>query len=308
MTREKQIEYFKGCLMATGREGIEDLLDFIEELGFYDAPASGGNHCCKDGGLLEHTVNVMQYAEKIGLTLLGSEAYNKIHSSVIIASALHDLGKCGRYGSPYYVENMVQDGRPTKKNPEQKYKRSESKPYKISSDLCHIDHPLRSVELAARYIDLTEEEEHAIFYHDGAYGSLAYDLKGHEEPLQVIIHFADFWSAQFLEVGKLDRFNDQVKSEETTDEVKEEGENNSSLHGLDRYFPLSKMSIQLNNLSSSKFTLGTVIDKRLTTRLQEISNTASKAVETIPVPSAIVKQAVDQATALITAATHGHVR
>lgn len=162
----------------------------------------------------------MQYAEKIGLTLLGSEAYNKIHSSVIIASALHDLGKCGRYGSPYYVANMVQDGRPTKKNPEQKYKRSESKPYKISSDLCHIDHPLRSVELAARYIDLTEEEEHAIFYHDGAYGSLAYDLKGHEEPLQVIIHFADFWSAQFLEVGKLDRFNDQVKSEETTDEVK----------------------------------------------------------------------------------------
>ena len=226
MTREKQIEYFKGCLMATGREGIEDLLDFIEELGFYDAPASGGNHCCKDGGLLEHTVNVMQYAEKIGLTLLGSEAYNKIHSSVIIASALHDLGKCGRYGSPYYVANMVQDGRPTKKNPEQKYKRSESKPYKISSDLCHIDHPLRSVELAARYIDLTEEEEHAIFYHDGAYGSLSYDLKCHEEPLQVIIHFADFWSAQFLEVGKLDRFNDQVKSEETTDEVKEEGENN----------------------------------------------------------------------------------
>ena len=81
MTREKQIEYFKGCLMATGREGVEDLLDFIEELGFYDAPASGGNHCCKDGGLLEHTVNVMQYAEKIGLTLLGSEAYNKIHRS-----------------------------------------------------------------------------------------------------------------------------------------------------------------------------------------------------------------------------------
>ena len=67
MTREKQIEYFKGCLMTTGREGVEDLLDFIEELGFYDAPASGGNHCCKDGGLLEHTVNVMQYAEKIGL-------------------------------------------------------------------------------------------------------------------------------------------------------------------------------------------------------------------------------------------------
>ena len=34
MTREKQIEYFKGCLMATGREGVEDLLDFIKNLVF----------------------------------------------------------------------------------------------------------------------------------------------------------------------------------------------------------------------------------------------------------------------------------
>ena len=67
------------------------------------------------------------------------------------------------------------------------------------------------------------------------------------------------------------------------------------------------MSIQLNNLSSSKFTLGTVVNTKLTAKSQTISNTASKAVETIPVPSAIVKQAVDQATALITAATHGHV-
>lgn len=149
------------------------------------------------------------------MTLLGGEAYNKIHDSVIIAAGLHDLGKCGRYGSPYYVENMIQDGRPTKKNPEQKYKRSEAKPFKVSSDLCHIDHPLRSVELAARYIDLTEEEEHAIFYHDGAYGSLAYDLKGHEEPLQIIVHFADFWAAQFLEPGKLDRFNETGVPEES---------------------------------------------------------------------------------------------
>ena len=191
-----------------------DLLNFMTDLGFLTAPASGGNHLCKDGGLLEHTVNVMQYAEKMGVAMLGGAAYNKIHNSVIIAAGLHDLGKCGREGSPYYVENMIQDGRPTKKEPEQKYKRSESKPFKISGELCHIDHPLRSVELAARYIDLTEEEEHAIFYHDGAYGSLAYDLKGHEEPLQTIIHFADFWAAQFVEVGKLDVFKYPEPQEE----------------------------------------------------------------------------------------------
>lgn len=213
-TREEMINYFRDSMMSTGREGMEDLLTFMEDLGFMTAPASGGNHLCKEGGLLEHTVNVMQLAEKIGVAMLGGAAYNKIHNSVIIAAGLHDLGKCGRFGSPYYVENMIQDGRPTKKDPVQKYKRSESKPFKISPDLCHIDHPLRSVELAARYIDLTEEEEHAIFYHDGAYGSLAYDLKGHEEPLQTIIHFADFWTAQFLEVGKLEQFKAPESQEE----------------------------------------------------------------------------------------------
>lgn len=81
----------------------------------------------------------------------------------------------------------------------------------------------------------------------------------------------------------------------------------SSVHGLDRVFPLSKMTIHINRPSSNSFTLGTAITTRLTAKSNEIQSTASKAVETIPVPSSIVKQAVDQATALITAATHGHV-
>ena len=204
MTKDEQIRYFLDRMQSTGREGMDELLEYLERIGFYEAPASGGNHCFKDGGLLEHTVNVLAYSERIGVAMLGGESYNKIANSVTIAAGLHDIGKCGREGKPYYVVNMIQDGKPTKANPEQKYKRSESKPFKLNTDLCHIDHPLRSVELATRFIDLTEEEEHAIFYHDGAYGCLAYDLKGHEQPIQIIIHFADFWCAQFLEVGKLE--------------------------------------------------------------------------------------------------------
>lgn len=119
-------------------------------------------------------------------------------------------------------------------------------------------------------------------------------------------YIADYqWDNMTLEVSAVDMHwtDADVEQFKLGDKIKA----HSSLHGLDRYFPLSKMSIQLNNLSSSKFTLGTVINKSLTSRSQTISNTASKAVDTIPVPSAIVKQAVDQATALITAATHGHV-
>lgn len=119
-------------------------------------------------------------------------------------------------------------------------------------------------------------------------------------------YIADYqWDSMTLEVSAVDMHwtDADIEQFKLGDKIKV----HSSLHGLDRYFPLSKMSIQLNNLSSSKFTLGIVINKSLTSRVQEISNTASKAVETIPVPSAIVKQAVDQATVLITAATHGHV-
>ena len=87
-TREEQINYFRDSMMSTGREGVADLLDFMTDLGFLNAPASGGSHLCKDGGLLEHTVNVMEYAEKIGVAMLGGAAYNKIHNSVIIAAGM----------------------------------------------------------------------------------------------------------------------------------------------------------------------------------------------------------------------------
>lgn len=119
-------------------------------------------------------------------------------------------------------------------------------------------------------------------------------------------YIADYrWDNMTLEVSAVDMHwtDADVEQFKLGDKIR----THSSLHGLDRYFPLSKMSIQLNNLSSSKFTLGTVVNARLTSRSHTISNTASKAVDTIPVPSAIVKQAVDQATALITAATHGNV-
>lgn len=82
---------------------------------------------------------------------------------------------------------------------------------------------------------------------------------------------------------------------------------NSTPHGLNRQFPLSKMTINLNNPSANTFTLGTTVKTSLTSKSSEAQSAFQKAVETIPVPSSIVQQAVAEATALITAATHGHV-
>ena len=192
-------EYVITKLKATKRKGITNLLSHMEEIGFFTAPASGGHHLCCEGGLVVHTANVMKLADKAGKIFLGPEKYKEMRNSIRIVAALHDLGKCGSFGKVYYCENMIKDGRPTKAQPEQRYKRSDVKPFEVNRGLVHIDHPMLSVKEADLYIELTEEEYFAILYHDGMYGSLAYYLKGHERPLQTLLHFADYWSAQFEE-------------------------------------------------------------------------------------------------------------
>lgn len=81
----------------------------------------------------------------------------------------------------------------------------------------------------------------------------------------------------------------------------------STPHGLNRQFPLSKMTINLNNPSANTFVLGTTVNTSLTSKSSAAQSTIKKVMETVPVPSSIVQQAVAEATALITAATHGHV-
>ena len=178
-------------LLATNREGMEDLVEYMEEIGFFSAPCSGGNHLCCEFGLVHHTRNVIMAAENIGYALLGKVKYAEIRDSVIIAAALHDLGKCGDYGKQMYVPNILKSG-----------KASEAKPFKCNPDLLPLDHATRSIKLATLFIDLTEDEEFAIRYHDGLYETANYGVKNHETPLYLILHYADLWSSRVTEGGK----------------------------------------------------------------------------------------------------------
>lgn len=177
-------------LLATKREGMEGLIQYMEEIGFFNAPCSGGNHLCCEFGLVHHTRNVMMAAENIGYALLGKNKYEEIRDSVIIAAALHDLGKCGDYGKQMYVPNILKSG-----------KASEAKPFKRNPDLLPIDHATRSIKLATLFIDLTEDEEFAIRYHDGLYETANYGVKGNETQLYMILHWADMWSSRVTEGG-----------------------------------------------------------------------------------------------------------
>lgn len=179
-------------LLKTGREGMEDLISHMEDIGFFSAPCSGGFHLCCEFGLVHHTRHVMELAEKLGVALYGGEEYNKIHDSVVIAAALHDLGKCGDFGKANYVPNKLKSGETGKK------------PFKTNPDLMYVDHEIRSVKIAAMFIDLTEDEEFAILYHNGMYGPLKYALKDKETPLYMLIHWADMWASKVVEGGNDD--------------------------------------------------------------------------------------------------------
>lgn len=182
----KEIE---GLLLSTEIEGIDGLCEYMRgDLGFYKAPCSGGNHLAKEGGLAEHSLNVFKCAEKIAKGLLGTKGYNKIKNDIIICALLHDLGKCGDFGKQNYIPNVLKSGKP-----------SDTKPFKSNPDLLYVDHEIRSVKLCAMFIDLTEEQEHAILYHNGLYGALKYSLQGKETPLYMIIHWADMWALRVIE-------------------------------------------------------------------------------------------------------------
>lgn len=181
-------DYIIVRLISTKREGIKELLTYMGQEGFFDAPCSGSYHLACENGLAKHTRNVMEYAEKLGVALLGKTEFNKIKDSVTIASALHDLGKMGQFGKPNYVENTLKSG-----------KVSDAKPYTTNKDLLYVDHEIRSIAIAQMFIDLTEEEQFAILYHNGMYGNLKYALSGNETPLYLIVHTADMWASRVVE-------------------------------------------------------------------------------------------------------------
>lgn len=91
---------FVELLYSTGREGMDEVIGQLEELGFFQAPASSKFHLNHEGGLLEHSLNVC----KVGLMLREQmlalkpdleESLNK--ESVIIAALLHDICKANIY-------------------------------------------------------------------------------------------------------------------------------------------------------------------------------------------------------------------
>lgn len=158
------------------------LMKFVEtETEYLTAPASTRFHLCKEGGLLEHSVNVAETLLKLRSVLA---PYIQEESCVIVG-LLHDLGKTGMPGDPLYRKN----------SPDGKWKQ----PYYWNNNLVYLSVPVRSLYLIAPRFPLTEEEAQAIVYHDGQYVEDNRSVAMHEEQLTLLLQYADTWSSMVLE-------------------------------------------------------------------------------------------------------------
>lgn len=181
------VELLRMAAEPSEKDGMDQLIYHMEDGGFFESPCSGANHLAVHGGLARHSLNVLTIMQKLNLSLESRATYKDI----ILCSLLHDLGKMGDHGKPNYVPNFLKSGAI-----------STAKPYCTTEELPYMDHEVRSLIIAERYITLTAEQEQAILYHNGLYGSFKYQIPGKETPLYLLLHFADMWASHVTEVHK----------------------------------------------------------------------------------------------------------
>lgn len=95
-----QKEYFIETLRSTGRKGVDNVIENLEKLGFFNAPASTVYHLNTPGGLVQHSINV--YTEAMAIREKQIEFRPDVEpklpvASVIIAALLHDVCKADIY-------------------------------------------------------------------------------------------------------------------------------------------------------------------------------------------------------------------
>lgn len=97
---ENNKEKFTALLKMTNREGVDELLQVLESMGFFKAPASSKFHLSNEGGLLQHSLNVCDMALELRELIIRKNPDFETRlpkESVIIASLLHDVCKSDIY-------------------------------------------------------------------------------------------------------------------------------------------------------------------------------------------------------------------
>lgn len=141
------------------RPGTDELVKYLEESDFFEAPASTKYHGCYAGGLVQHCIDVY-YALHDELAFIFGDNYLAVYSeeTIAIVSLLHDLCKVGKYKA----------GTRNVKDPVTKQWHEEPT-YFYNEDAFEMGHGAASLYTALKFIQLSDVEAQAILWHMGAY-------------------------------------------------------------------------------------------------------------------------------------------
>lgn len=182
------VKRFKKIVTETiERDGIDNLLEWVEhETDFFTAPASTRYHGSYEGGLVEHSLNVYDRLVWEMENTVGA-SWQEIYSpeSIAIIALFHDLCKIDRY---VITEKWCKD----ENGDWEAYEA-----YEYNKEKAEMGHGAQSVFYLQKFIQLTELEAQAIFWHMGAYDLSPYaSLAACSEtfkwnPLAFLTHRAD---------------------------------------------------------------------------------------------------------------------
>ncbi|MFR2570676.1 MAG: HD domain-containing protein [Clostridia bacterium] len=145
-------EQFLELLKTVNREGIDELINFLEKSDFFTAPASTRFHGNHEGGLVEHSLKVYEILKhKVQNNIKGITIADE---SIIIIALLHDICKTNFYKIDY-------------RNAKNSLGVWEKVPYYTVEDTIPYGHGEKSVMMITEYIKLTPEEKYAIRWHMG---------------------------------------------------------------------------------------------------------------------------------------------
>lgn len=203
MNIENNIARFEAELTKVQRPGMDKLLEYIQKSDFYKAPASTKYHLACPGGLLQHSLNVLDALR--GLLSWRSDgnweyrAAGKVvdtipDDSVIMMALLHDICKTHFYGtSTRNVKNETTG-------------RWEKVPFYTVNDMMPLGHGPKSAMIIKQYTTLTSQEMYAIWHHMGMNGNYENDNAVGKSiemyPAVLALQTADMMASRFMEGEK----------------------------------------------------------------------------------------------------------
>lgn len=182
-------EEFLNLLRSVDREGIEDLIKFIESTDFFKAPASTRFHGNFEGGLVTHSLKVYEILKE-KLKHVPVEM-NVSEDTVKIVALLHDICKVNFYKVDY-------------RNAKNELGVWEKVPYYTVDDTIPYGHGEKSVMMITEYMKLTVEEKYAIRWHMGLsepkelYGTIGSTFAKY--PLALMLFEADLEATYLFDI------------------------------------------------------------------------------------------------------------